>query len=172
MFRCAPFSLKHLTSHVQRIMMTIFCNLPFVQIFVDNIDTAFTTFQEHIHHCREVVKQLTKANLQLNLEKTQLCFPMMVTLGFLITGKGILPDPAKVSRAATWEQPKTGKDVEQMLGFFNYLCEFIPGYAQLVADLERIRKLGNLDKGMRARVLDFAEDFGIRTTYLLSTPRS
>ena len=103
MFRYASFGLKHLTSYFQHIMMTIFRNLLFAQIFVNNIDTASKTFQEHIHYYREVVKQLTKANLQLNLEKTQLCFPAMVTLGFLITGKSILPDPAKVGRAATWE---------------------------------------------------------------------
>ena len=63
MFRYASFGLKHLTSYFQHIMMTIFRNLLFAQIFVNNIDTASKTFQEHIHYYREVVKQLTKANL-------------------------------------------------------------------------------------------------------------
>ena len=43
-----------------------------------------------------------------------------------------------------WEAPKTGKQVQHYLRFFNYFREHIPLFAMIVAPLDTLRHMQNL----------------------------
>ena len=62
-------------------------------------------------------------------------------MGHLIDGNSCSIDSHKMKVAAKIAHPVTEKQVEQMLGFFNFLRDFISNFASITAPLEKLRKL-------------------------------
>ena len=62
-------------------------------------------------------------------------------MGYLIDGNSCSINSHKMKVAAKIARPVTGKQVEWMLGFFNFLRDFIPNFASIAALLEKLRKL-------------------------------
>jgi len=58
-----------------------------------------------------------------------------VFLGFIVSGKDIRMDPVKAQDIVNWPRPKNQKEVQQILGLWNFYRRFIPNYAQIVAPI-------------------------------------
>ena len=59
----------------------------------------------------------------------------------LIDDKSCSINNYKIKMAAKIAHPVIGKQVEQMLGFFNFLRDFILNFASIAALLEKLKKL-------------------------------
>jgi hypothetical protein len=141
MFCVAPFGLKFLTAHFQRMMSAIFAQFGcFVVFFVDDIVVFSKTIIDHIEHLRVVINELNKWNLRLSPEKCKLGFKTAAILGHVVSGSTIAPDPVKLSTFASMSRPETGSQVASILGFTNYLRQFVPLYAAVTSPLEKLRK--------------------------------
>jgi len=140
MFRGAPFGLKHLTSHMQRLMEVVLVDsYDYTMCFVDDVVICSNSLEEHIRHVTAVVDSLTKWNLSLNIEKCQWCFTELSALGHRIGAYGRSADPDKIKKAVRWTRPSTGKQMMAFLGFTNYLRDYLVHYASLVAPLDCLR---------------------------------
>ena len=60
-------------------------------------------------------------------------------MGVIVDGERREVDPFKVKVFQEMEAPKTGKGVQAILGFINFLRDYIPLYASLAAPLESLR---------------------------------
>ena len=58
-FAGAPFGVKHLSSHVQRVLSSIFADMPYVTIYVDNLIVASDTLADHNAHCENFMHDAT-----------------------------------------------------------------------------------------------------------------
>ena len=58
-----------------------------------------------------------------------------------MSGRERTVDPKKLSALKTMPIPQTGKQVSALLGFVNYLRDYIPNYAMIAAPLEKLRKV-------------------------------
>lgn len=103
---------------LQRVLTSLFQNLPYVTVYVDDIQIA------------------TPALLSLHIEcVTELLHRLR---GWSLVSGQLIPDSPKISNIHNWPLPTTGKTVSRYLGFFNYFCGSIPMYATLAAKLDSL----------------------------------
>ena len=60
------FGLRNAPAVFSKIMKAIFGNMPFVEIYIDDITIHSKTFDEHIGHIKEVLTKVREHNLKLN----------------------------------------------------------------------------------------------------------
>ena len=84
------------------------------------------TFEEHKKHVKIVLDKLNEINMKLQLKKCHFGFSSIEALGHVISGDGRRPDPKKIEKWQDWVRPETGKQVMALLGFVNYLRDYVP----------------------------------------------
>jgi len=138
-FAGAPFGIKHISSHVQRVLGEIFADMPYVRIYVDNLIVASPDLDAHEEHCRLFIERCLKYKILLSPNKCKLCFTKLKTLGNVVTGDGVRADPEKVATVQRWELPQTPKELTSFLSFANYLRGYVRHYADMAAPLDAMR---------------------------------
>jgi len=62
-------------------------------------------------------------------------------LGVILSQDSIETDSTKMKGVAQWLEPQDKREVRQFLGFCNFYCWFIPGFAQVAKPLTEL--MGN-----------------------------
>ena len=106
-------------------------------------------FESHCKSVRRVIEALTEAGFQINCKKCKFLMKKLKFMGHLIDGNSHSIDSHKMKVAAKIAHPVTGKQVEQMLGFFNFLRDFISNFASIAAPLKKLRKLKKITSTWR-----------------------
>jgi len=114
----APFGLKHLPKHAQRVLTRVLAkHARYCKIFIDDIIIFSSLIEEHVHHLRTVLR----------------------SLGYVTDGSSIQIDPSKADALINMPAPTSFKELRSVLGLANYLREFIPKYSKVVAPMEAIK---------------------------------
>ena len=139
-----PFGLKTAVASFSRAMDKILGSevRTFVTTYVDDLLIASKDREEHCRHLSIVLEKLNKAHLTINLEKTQFFKPEVKFLGYLLSEKGILPDPEKVEAIVKFPTPKRPKDIRAFLGLCNYYRRFQVEFATYAKTLQQLIKKG------------------------------
>ena len=141
-----PFGPKNACTHFQKIAerATVECR-EFLVNYVDNFLIASETVEEHIDRVSRVIDCLTKAGFKLNPKKCKVGYTRIQFMGHMLDGESRVIDRYKIDLFTNLERPKSGKQVESLLGFANFLRDFIPQYADIAAPLDKLRKLKGLE---------------------------
>ena len=137
-FRRMPFGLTGAPSSFQRLMNQIFCELPFVTTYVDDILIHSTDKNQHLLHLREVFSRLSKANLTLRGKKCQIAMSQVPYLGHVFSGKGMSPDKQKLSAVEEWPTPQNAADVRKFLGLASYYRRYILNFSDIAKPLHQL----------------------------------
>uniref|UniRef100_A0A2N9GTX3 Uncharacterized protein n=1 Tax=Fagus sylvatica TaxID=28930 RepID=A0A2N9GTX3_FAGSY len=129
-----PFGLKNAGATYQRAMVTLFHDMIHheIEVYVDDMIAKSRTAQDHLTDLRKLFQRLKKYQLRLNPNKCAFGVTSGKLLGFIVSGRGIEIDPAKVQAIRSMPAPKTEKEIRSFLGRINYIARFI---AQLTGDL-------------------------------------
>jgi hypothetical protein len=93
-------------------------------------------YQDHMSKVKKVLRKLYKAELKLDIEKSEFAFSKVKYLGFIISAeKGIKVDPGKVEAIKKWEAPITIKGVRSFIRFLNFYRGFIKNFSEIAAPL-------------------------------------
>uniref|UniRef100_A0A2N9F310 Uncharacterized protein n=1 Tax=Fagus sylvatica TaxID=28930 RepID=A0A2N9F310_FAGSY len=135
-----PFGLKNAGATYQRAMVTLFHDMIHheIEVYVDDMIAKSRTAQDHLTDLRKLFQRLKKYQLRLNPNKCAFGVTSGKLLGFIVSGRGIEIDPAKVQAIRSMPAPKTEKEIRSFLGRINYVARFI---AQLTATCEPLFKL-------------------------------
>uniref|UniRef100_A0A2N9GDK8 Integrase catalytic domain-containing protein n=1 Tax=Fagus sylvatica TaxID=28930 RepID=A0A2N9GDK8_FAGSY len=109
-----------------------------IEVYVDDMIAKSRTAQDHLTDLRKLFQRLKKYQLRLNPNKCAFGVTSGKLLGFIVSGRGIEIDPAKVQAIRSMPAPKTEKEIRSFLGRINYIARFI---AQLTATCEPLFKL-------------------------------
>jgi hypothetical protein len=99
---------------------------------------------EHAHEVKEAIKLLTDDGFKIRPEKCKFAYTRLNTLGHLVSGSDTSIDPRKIAAFLTFVRPKTGTQVESLLGFANYLRDYIPLFSNITAPLDKLRKMKSI----------------------------
>ena len=137
-----PYGLKNAPSEFSRIMFLILGDLPFVEIYIDDIIIHSRTAELHFQHLSEVFRKLKEVNFKLNPKKCYFAKSEINLLGHTVSSKGIQMDKTKVEAVAKFQRPLSARDVQIFLGLTGYYRVFIRGYAETAKPLIELTHKG------------------------------
>ena len=107
-----------------------------IVIYVDNILVGSKDVESHVKELNMVIHALTKAGFKLKPLKCKIAYSAIQFMGAVVDGdqRGVCPLKAEVF--AKMQRPRTGKEVQKVLGFVNFLRDFIPLYSCVVGPLK------------------------------------
>ena len=97
-YKIMPFGLKNTGARYQRAMVALLHNMIHheIEVYVDDMIARSQTEEEHMDHLYKLYERLKKFKLRLNPNKCTFGVRSDKLLGFIVSGKGIKVDPAKV----------------------------------------------------------------------------
>jgi hypothetical protein len=78
--------------------------------------------------------------MSVEIDKCQFDRQQVPFLGFLVSSRGIEMDPDKAKAIVNWPRPTTVKEVQQLLGLWNFYRRFIQNYAGIVSPITDLLK--------------------------------
>ena len=99
----------------------------------DNEDTHFNVLQE-------VISRLSKANLRIRPEKTNIMVKSANFCGILMDSAGIHVQESKINKAKHWPTPKTAKDLKAFVAFCSFVRRHIPNFNKISLPLLNLMK--------------------------------
>jgi Reverse transcriptase (RNA-dependent DNA polymerase) len=105
------------------------------RVYVDNVLIFHKTgdISKHAQQVKEAMELLTAHHLKIRPDKCKFAFKKLQTLGHLISKDDLSVDPIKAAAFIQFKVPKTGKQLEHLLGFVNYIRDYIPSYSTLLS---------------------------------------
>ena len=124
-----PFGLKNSAATFQRVMDSIFRDVPFVFVYLDDILIYSPSEEEHQKHLQTVFQLLHQHSFRLSLDKCEFFKSSINFLGFCITSDGLSPLKEKSSEISDYPLPPDSTALRRFLGMIGYYRRFIPNFA-------------------------------------------
>lgn len=145
-----PFGLTNAPAAFQRCIEGVLegirdeCCAP----YLDDVLCYSTSFEDHIHHLRQVLSRMREHGIKLRSTKCELFKREVRYLGRLVSGEGVKIDPQDLAAvmALKEKEPRTVGDVKSLLGFLGYYRSFIQDFSRLAKPLfELLQKCTETD---------------------------
>jgi hypothetical protein len=137
-----PFGFCNTPATFQRLMDTVLRDIlwQYIVVYIDDINIASKTFEEHLEHLGQVFKWLENAGLKLSPEKCFFFKEELPFLGHVVSRKGINTNPEKLRIIEEFPIPR---DLMQLRGFIalaSYYRRFVKGFSSIAEPLNRLLK--------------------------------
>ena len=139
-FNYACFGLKNSGATFQRLMDSLFRDLPFVVVYVDDILIYSRNMKEHLDHLDQVLKILEENGLVAKSDKCTFAATEVSFLGHTVSAKGLAVSNTKVQAIKDFAKPLVTKGLREFLGMITYYQRFLPGIAKTLAPLTNLLK--------------------------------
>lgn len=138
-YKRAIMGFKNSPADLTKLLDDVFNDLyPQVYHYVDDFIIMTETFDEHIRVLSEVARRLNDAQLTISAEKSKFCHQQLTFLGYILSEKGLQPNPERIQSIVYYKPPETVRDVRRLVGLVNWYRKFIPKAAELLAPLTDI----------------------------------
>ena len=141
-FLMMPFGLKQAPGWFQLLMNHVLHEVlgDICVVYLDDIIIYSKTKEQHLEDVRKVLQYLHKAVLQLKIKKCRFFQQEIPFLGHIISKNGIMTDPEKVRAMREMKPPTCLKDVQAVLGLFQYYKAFVKDFARIAAPIYKCLK--------------------------------
>ena len=139
---CTPQGEINSTSTMNGLMSIVFRDFPphHLVTFLDDIITASETYRSHLQLLDRTLTAIEGANLKLNPAKSSFCLDEIVCLGFVLSVKGVGPDPRNLEKIISWPVPRNVKETRGFLGLVSFYRHFIKNFSSIAAPLTDLTK--------------------------------
>ncbi|KAK7584247.1 hypothetical protein V9T40_008790 [Parthenolecanium corni] len=135
-----PYGIASAPEIFQRIMSSLFQDLPYVEISMDDILIHACTEEELKMYTRTVLHRIQEAGFKLNPQKCIFGTSKVRFLGHIFSNKGLCPDPTKIDGILALKTPSTVAELQRFLGSVTYLGKFIENLSELTEPLRKLLK--------------------------------
>ena len=137
--RC-PMGSVNSGSTMASLMERVFRGFPpeYFLSYLDDIIISSPCVETHLEMLDKTLAALQRAGLKLNPLKCKLAQASVTTLGFILSGDGIKPDPKNLKKIEDWPVPKNVKHVRSFLGLTSYYRGHIVNFAEIAAPLTNL----------------------------------
>ena len=112
----------------------------FLIIYIDDLLIFSKTFEEHKQHVTNVLQRLQERLLYAKRKKCEFSMEELEFLIFRIGREGFKMDPTKVKAVQDWPRPTKVLEVQQFIGFVQYVRRFIKNFSQIATPLTNLIK--------------------------------
>jgi hypothetical protein len=131
-FLFMPFGLKNAAQTFQCLMDSLFRNIPFIFIYLDDILIFSSSRSQHLSQLHTVLSILGENGLHINPAKCVFTQEEVDFLGHHITPTSL---PSHVHPILSFPPPTDAKSLQRFLGMINFYRRFLPGIAQILKPL-------------------------------------
>ena len=183
-FKKMPFGLSVAPAVYSRFVWLALRHLPKknVNIYLDDVLLFTHGYEEHLEKLELLFEAHRRAGILIKPQKTMLFTSEVQYLGHMLSKDGIKMVPNYVQRILDWPIPTTVKQLNTMIGFFGYYSAFIPGYSDLVKEMNGQRrkkklewtevmtqKLKKLKEAFRGHQVRSFPDYSSKNPFILTT---
>jgi hypothetical protein len=145
-YRTMPFGIAVASNVFVMAMNKVFAGIKgkFMNNIIDDLCVYSKTFEDHLHHLRQIFTRCRTYNLTLAADKVQLCLENLEFCGLIIDKEGTRKDPRKLEAVVDWEMPSDIREVRSWLGFCGFYRNFIKDYAKIAGPLTDMTKAENM----------------------------
>jgi len=133
-----PFGLRNASQTFQRFMDSIFRDLDFVFVYIDDILIASSSHDEHVEHLHTVFKRLAEHDIKIKASKCVFGVSKLDFLSHTISEEGITPSSEKIDAIRSYPTPMSVKQLQRIIGMINYYHRFIPHVSEKLEPLYRV----------------------------------
>ena len=138
-FTRVPYGLTNSPPWMQRVISQALRGLEWsiCVVWIDDIIIHSKTAEQHIEHLNAVMRALQVSGFSVRLHKCHFGMTSIKYLGHIISADGIAKSPDNIKDIAEAQPPKTVKELQRVLGLFNYYRRFVHQFAALARPLTR-----------------------------------
>ena len=137
-YKTMPFGMKNSSATFQRMIHSIVQDLEGCEAYIDDVIIYSSTWEEHIKILKELFSRLKKANLTVNLAKSDFLCATVEYLGHIVGQGCVKPIKAKVDAIAKYPSPTGKKDLMRFLGMVGFYRKFCHNFSTVVAPLTNL----------------------------------
>ena len=141
-YKVMPFGMKNSQATFVRLMNMCFRDISNVDSYIDDIVVYNNTWEEHLNTLEATFRQLKRANLTVNLAKSEFCQAEVKYLGHKVGHGKISPAEAKIHDIQAFPAPTNVKGLRRFLGMAGYYRKFCPDYSEIATPLTDLLKKG------------------------------
>ena len=129
---------KNSASHFQKVMSEVMDGLILqnLLVYIDDILVFADSEEKLVVVIREVFLRLRQFGIKIKPTKCNLFAKSILWCGMIIDEEGLKINPATVEAAQSMVPPSNAAQLQQFLASCNWVRNFIPAYAQLIAPLQ------------------------------------
>ncbi len=110
-----------------------------IRVYMDDISIATrTNMADHVKAVHDVLCVAQEHDLYFKPEKCLFHAPSMDYLGVILEKGVTRMDPVKIAGIDTWPVPTNVTEVWRAVGFFNFYCPFIEGFALIACPFHQL----------------------------------
>lgn len=138
-FKVVPFGLKGAPGTFMRMMRKVLGGLTnkICEVFLDDIIIYSPDYETHLHHLELVLERLHTYNLMASLKKCQFGKEEITYLGHIVS-ENTRAQAAHINAIQQAEPPRTRKKLQSLIGTLNWLRDYVPKAAEVMAPLTSI----------------------------------
>jgi hypothetical protein len=107
-----------------------------VVAYIDNILIAMKgSLQKHHRQVSKVFQLLMDNHMCIEIDKCVFDVSETPFLEFVVSGSGLRMDPEKASAIVDWPRPTSRKEVQQLLGLWNFYRRFIHNFSAILSPI-------------------------------------
>ncbi|XP_031101915.1 uncharacterized protein LOC116005818 [Ipomoea triloba] len=131
-YRVMPFGLRSVGATYQRMVNALFGDLigKTMEAYIDDMLVKSKDMHDHASDLRRSLEIMRRNQLRLNPAKCTFAVQTGKFLGFMMTRRGIEPNPAKVKPIMDMRPPATVREVQQLTGRLAALSRFLSKLAE------------------------------------------
>ena len=136
-WKVMPFGLTNAVPAFQRVMNEFIDRnkLKGVNVYLDNITVGGMDQASYDKNLSAVKEAAKKENFTFNENKCQCNCSQIQLLGHLVGNGEIKPDPECIAPLKDLEVPKSKKELQRILGLFNYYSKWVPNFSEIIRPL-------------------------------------
>ena len=132
------FGIKQAPGIFQSTMEKLLIGIPGLAIYFDDIIIAGKDIRELGNRLSMVLKKFSNVGLHLNKSKCKFGLTEVKCLGFIVSGKGIQPDPDLYQAVQDAPSPNSQRELQAFLGLLNFFHAFLPQKATVANPLHKL----------------------------------
>jgi hypothetical protein len=133
-----PFGIKIAPELFQKINSQIFSDIDGVTVYFDDILIAAETEEQHDQIMEEVLNRARQNSVKFNKDKVQYKQNEVSFLGLRFSSKGVQIDENNIKAVCQLSNHTCKKELQSLLGLFNYFREFTPNMSNLTGPLREL----------------------------------
>ena len=139
-YKVMAFGMKNAPATFQRMINRVIQDIPNCTAYIDDIVVYSDTWQDHVRQICMLFDNLSKANLTVNLVKSQFCKSSVTYLGHIVGCGHVRPIRAKIEAIDKFPRPTKKRELMRFLGMTGFYRKFCPNFSDVAQPLTGLLK--------------------------------